>query len=681
MTDDGNVLDLSGLDLNESGNAIIAWSAVKETHKDCRLGEFCLFKSEIVDLNRARAVEALMNPKYQPMINSLFGELLANTEKQCLDRGWTVDNIKNDQGYLRNCFPSFALAFERLTRFDSWLGSSLVQWRSLQDMLKQAQHCALEVTFDMNIMTFFNQAMILHNCLPIWRERKSMASARERESGTKDKKIDCTVLLEVCDREFEVMLFESSLCIGNRSAHRDQDRVKLCHAVACATRDMLKLHPDVDTGCVGLQLYQEEHHAIKFRGFQCRLNRTHNCWEMHQLFDVDVPLNNKDEGGGLERSLACLKHMYALASMVQRLKENLNTSCGQSKRHISSVSHDMIEEDEDGVGGSGHALPAPPASLPRIVAIKTPSKGSVPLNEAIASHYVLGQWENGSESPLRGSFATVLPATDVKTGVEVALKIQSDTTAHIQELHALHGLRGVAYVVELMGFFPCQEGFVLVLRRLVPVRYDTMRGSCDSSVESLWKFSRDALSALCAIHAAGWAHCDIKPSAIMMNAETKQCVYSDFNLARHASTAINRHKGLPGTAGWVFDESPVSTAAEVDRVGLGAVFGWLLDLGEFGDPDSNYADAVRGLQRQLRQRQRKFGGSFVKAIATPRERLLRVVEEMMQLPDPSCPLQSLLETMTKEDHRSQFNKKNVAFPAEKENRIVANPSLTQQELL
>jgi serine/threonine protein kinase len=218
---------------------------------------------------------------------------------------------------------------------------------------------------------------------------------------------------------------------------------------------------------------------------------------------------------------------------------------------------------------------------------------------------------------------------------------------------------------------------VLVLRRLVPTRYDTMRGSCDSSVASLWKFSMDALSALCAIHAAGWAHCDIKPSAIMMNANTKQCVYSDFNLARRVSTPIDRHKGLPGTAGWVFDESPVSTAAEVDRVGLGAVFGWLLNLEEFGDPDASYADAVRGLHRHHHhQQQQSLGGSIVKAALTPRERLLRVVEKMLQLPAPSCPLQSLLETMTKEDHRSRFDRKLVAFPTEKENCIVANPSLT-----
>jgi hypothetical protein len=342
--------------------------------------------------------------------------------------------------------------------------------------------------------------------------------------------------------------------------------------------------------------------------------------------------------------------MHALALMVQGLKTTLFASCKQSRKYTSAVSHDRIKED--GVGGCGHA---PPATLPPIGAILTPSKGSIPLNEAIASNYLLGQWENGSKSPLRGSFATVLPATDLKTGAEVALKTQSDTTAHVQELHALHGLRGVACVVELLDFFSCQEGFVLVLRRLVPVRYDTMRGSCDSSVASLWKFSINALSALCAIHAAGWAHCDIKPSAIMMTANTKQCVYSDFNLARHVSTPINRHKGLPGSAGWVFDESPVSTAAEIDRVGLGAVFGWLLNLEEFGDPDSSYADAVRGLyrhQQQRQQQQRRFGGALVKAAETSRERLLRVIEQMLQLPASSCPLQTLLETMTKEDQSS-----------------------------
>jgi hypothetical protein len=267
MTDDCNVLDLSGLDLSDSGNAIIAWDAVKETHKDCRLGEFCLFKSEIVDLNRARAVEALMNPKYQPMINSLFDEHLENTKRQCRDLGWTVETILHDEGYGRKCFPSFAFALRKsLTRFETWLGSSLVQWRSLQDMMARAQHSASEVTFDMNIMTFFNQAMILHDCLPIWRERKSTASARERETGTKDKEIDCTIILNVGGSEFEVMFFESSLCIGNRSAHRDQDRVKLCHAVACATRDMLEMYPHVDTGCVGLQLYEDAYRAIRLRG-------------------------------------------------------------------------------------------------------------------------------------------------------------------------------------------------------------------------------------------------------------------------------------------------------------------------------------------------------------------------------------------------------------------------------
>jgi hypothetical protein len=216
MTNDCNVLDISGLDLSESGNPIIAWDAVKEMHKDCRLGEFCLFKSEIVDLSRPRAVEALMNPKYQPMINSLFDELLENTKMQCQYHDWTIDKIEHDEGYVRKCFPSFALAWgEELTRFDTWLGSSLVQWRSLGDLLMRAQHSALEVTFDMNIMTFFNQAMILHDCLPIWRERKSMASAREREAGIQDKNIDCTILLNVYGSEFEVMFFESSLCIGN----------------------------------------------------------------------------------------------------------------------------------------------------------------------------------------------------------------------------------------------------------------------------------------------------------------------------------------------------------------------------------------------------------------------------------------------------------------------------------
>jgi hypothetical protein len=165
--------------LSESRNAII-WDDVKAMHADCRLGEFCLFKSEIVDLNRAHAVEALlMNSTYEPMRNSLFGELLEETKLQCQDHGWSVEKIFEDEGYRRKCFTSFALGLgEKLTRFDTWLGSSLVEWSSLQDMLVQAQQSALEVTFDMNIMTFFNRAMILHDCLPIWRERKSMASSR-----------------------------------------------------------------------------------------------------------------------------------------------------------------------------------------------------------------------------------------------------------------------------------------------------------------------------------------------------------------------------------------------------------------------------------------------------------------------------------------------------------------------
>jgi hypothetical protein len=603
-------------------------------HGSCQLGDFCLFKSEIVELSRLNVVSTLLSGKYTPMKNLIFEQKLMESETKFSFEGWNCEAITQDHDF-KNDSNSFTLHPPIASHFGTWLYSSLADWCMLKELLLQASRHVLEVTFDMNIMTAFNRVMILHGILPIWREKKSMASSRERTPDTKDKKIDCTVLHKCANgREYEVLLFESSMCTGNRDQHRDQDYVKLSHAVVCATRDMLKVGSFMETGCVGIQLYQDVNQAVRLRGIQCRLNTIHKCWELHLLFDISVPLAILDTAS-FEESLVFLQHMFALAKMVKDFPNLLARAC--EKESAKAVSAQQDEKGDDTNKGSDED------SLPRVAARPTPTKGTIPLKAAIATRYSLDQWENGSRVALCGAFASVFPAKCLNTEKEVVLKLQEEAKDHMRELHSLHSLQGVQGVVQLLDFFSCDEGYVIVLPRLSHMNYDSMRsvvGSSShssSSLERLRQFSQQILNALSVMHYAGWAHCDIKPSAIMMmrteGTQGEQCIFSDFNLARRASSQILPHQGLPGTPGWVFDGSPAHTAVELDRIGLAAVIGWLLGMEGYGDADTSYAEALRTVQLE----KQKEGDRLATHIL-----LVNLVEALL-FPHPS--LQTLVGTM------------------------------------
>jgi hypothetical protein len=345
------------------------------------------------------------------------------------------------------------------------------------------------------------------------------------------------------------------------------------------------------------------------------LNGSHQCWELHTLFDARVPLGLSC-GKDVDDALLVLRNMYAVAAMIV-LQE---TSRGQSKpstsstkieaggsNHSSNQPDDKKRDDDDSSASDDDSSPPLP---PPLNFDATPTKRS--LHAAIATAYQLQSWDDDESWLDQGSLSHVIPAVCTKSRLPVVLKIQS-RSKHTRELHALQRLRGVDGIVQVLDFFECIDGFGLVMPRLTPIDFSNLR----SSDIQISKFVHDAVSIVTAMHSRGVAHGDIKPSAFMFNRCSSAVILLDFNLSCLSTERLDGR--LSGTPGWVFDDAPVIVGSDIDRIGLAGVIGWLLRVDAFGDGDANFNDAVTSIKRHLTN-------SFD---TVERQCLLRVVESLL----------------------------------------------------
>jgi serine/threonine protein kinase len=214
------------------------------------------------------------------------------------------------------------------------------------------------------------------------------------------------------------------------------------------------------------------------------------------------------------------------------------------------------------------------------------------------------------------------------------LKIQS-RSEHTRELHVLQRLRAIDGIVQVLDFFECIDGFVLVLPRLAPIDFANLRSS-DTQIS---QFVHDAVSVVMKMHSRGVAHGDIKPSAFMLDRCTSAVILLDFNLSCLSTERLGGR--LSGTPGWVFDDAPAIVGSDIDRVGLAGVIGWLVGVDAFGDADSNFDDAVTSIKRHV------TNVSFT----IERRCLLRLVESLLctrvPLPDLLARVQSGVVTCAK----------------------------------
>jgi hypothetical protein len=619
---------------SQSLQQCVNWTSVKKQHGDCGAqGAFCLFQHDMVDFEDVDGMSALLC------------DVSAYTKNATVSRRWdaavaqadellrTGDHPHGVKARVSTATDSSAATVtasswdiipsvihqlrDEEKSFDTvidWHFSCLTQWAALKDMLMSRSAVVPEVTFDINLMVFFNNILVRMAYLPEWREKKAMSSQQQRDSDTKTKKIDCLVI-SPRDRA-EVFLFESSLSVSNRTLHAQQDRMKIAHALGCATRAVLQNDPSACFGSYGMHLHEQEKGNVRLVGYQCVLNASHRCWELHTLFDVRVPLGLSC-GKDVDDALLVLRNIYAIASMIV-LQESTR---GQSKPSVSSIKtqvggsnqssnqRDEKKRDDDDDPSAGDDKPPPPP--PPLNFDTTPTKRS--LQAAIATTYDLQSWNDDGSWLVQGSRSHVIPAVCTTSRRPVVLKIQS-RSEHTRELHVLQRLRAIDGIVQVLDFFECIDGFVLVLPRLAPIDFSNLRSSSDTQI---FQFVCDAVSVVMAIHSRGVAHGDLKPSAFMLDRCTSAVILLDFNLSCLSTERLNGR--LSGTAGWVFDDAPAIVGSDIDRIGLAGIIGWLLGVEGFGDADSNFVDAVTSIKRRL----------TIRSYSVERRCLLRVVESLL----------------------------------------------------
>lgn len=196
------------------------------------------------------------------------------------------------------------------------------------------------------------------------------------------------------------------------------------------------------------------------------------------------------------------------------------------------------------------------------------------MDELIPGSLIAGRFE--VEGPALGAGATgvVLPARDVASGDEVALKVLHDElSADAGALAALEAEAGAAgelqhpHIVAVRGLWAHGARHVLVTDRV----HGPALSEVDSALapEAVVALGRQVAGALREAHAAGLVHGDVRPGNVLVG--PSGAALFDFGIARSAraagaSAAVVR----PGvTAPEVLDGAPPTRAS--DLYGLGMV--------------------------------------------------------------------------------------------------------------
>ena len=137
----------------------------------------------------------------------------------------------------------------------------------------------------------------------------------------------------------------------------------------------------------------------------------------------------------------------------------------------------------------------------------------------------------------RGGFAVVLAARRAADGTKVALKVaRGDPTARAQLLREAEALRAVgppaAPALLEAGALPDGSPFLAMERIALPTLRERL-GAAGGKLprEEAGPRALAILDALGAVHAAGWAHCDLTPANVFVGADATVARLFDFGLA------------------------------------------------------------------------------------------------------------------------------------------------------
>jgi hypothetical protein len=198
-------------------------------------------------------------------------------------------------------------------------------------------------------------------------------------------------------------------------------------------------------------------------------------------------------------------------------------------------------------------------------------------------------------------------STMVFLSEHTTIKLYQDRKEALVELDALLTLKDVTGVVNLRGihsvsFEQCAPA--LKLERLA----NLPDGAALSHLQ-LRCVTRSLIRTVIACHERGIAHCDIKPDNVMLRADNA-VVLIDFGLASTTSEVVDSYRWWSscGTPGFIWWNSPVEQAWQLDQVALGGLLGSLLDFEGFGDPKY---DSIGKLDYSMQELEEKGVDSFV----------------------------------------------------------------------
>lgn len=152
------------------------------------------------------------------------------------------------------------------------------------------------------------------------------------------------------------------------------------------------------------------------------------------------------------------------------------------------------------------------------------------LNSVIAGRYYVTEYLGSA------AFSRVVQAQDLKTGIDVCLKIiKNDKDFFDQSLDEIKLLKLVNkhdpadehHILRLYDYFYCQEHLFIVCELLRANLYEFQKFNQESGGEAYFSLSRlqtitrQCLEALCYLHDLGIIHCDLKPENILIKSYSK----------------------------------------------------------------------------------------------------------------------------------------------------------------
>ena len=557
------------------------------------VGRYCVCGNgngmEIVDLSDISCRDNFLhsNPKYT------VTQLTAWKKLRCQQKA-TFGDIKQN---LLRCLPdkqgderlAYLSTYDNGGAFNKdelWLRMSLHRWSALGDFFIR-EHGMLGGTYDLDFLTFLNDAIISQGDRPIWRDTAVPSESYADQAG---ETMDATVRHR---RAFiQALVLKKSVCGRNHIVGRFKLVKAMVHNTCTA---VVSADFGPGFGTIGVHLRQRGS-IVELVAYQ--LLWTGNQYELHQLFLHELPKCISNGTGTLrtsddtiERAINILTDVAALAKYLATLTQWKKVAKSPIPIPIATRSNTDETRKDDGSRTRKARTWAPP---------RPPVFRDPPTRSGIKQHHItpFGYTLTRSTPISEGYFADVFVARHDSSSTEVVLKVQP-LRPHTRELHVLRQLRDVRCAVSVLNCMQLGEDvFGLVLPRLQPIGFHELKGNAPAIAD----FARDAGAAVHELHRHGVAHGDIKPAAFMQRADGT-IVLVDFNFSKKVDSKVGFGPGrtsLSGSPAFVFDDSPAKVHGDGDVIGFAAVIGWLLPLYSLNNPDHDYDIAFRCVQSALR---------------------------------------------------------------------------------